>query len=241
MVEYNVYCDESCHLEHDDSSAMFLGAITCPKSDVRKYLKDIKRIKEKHGLNSSYEFKWTKVSQGALPFYEEIIEYFFQSEMGFRCVIANGKKELSNEIFNQTYDEWYYKMYYLLLSKMLDTENMYYVYADIKDTNGGRKVKKLQEIINNFLYCFSSECLKRVQLVRSDEISLIQLADLLIGTVAYTNRFLADFNPPENVSKAKIKLCKYVMYLSGGFSLTQSTSKDEKKFNIFAWEPRKLW
>ena len=107
-MEYNIYCDESCHLEHDDSSAMFLGAITCPKSDVRKYLKDIKRIKEKHGLNSSYEFKWTKVSQGALPFYEEIIEYFFQSEMGFRCVIANGKKELSNEIFNQTYDEWYY-------------------------------------------------------------------------------------------------------------------------------------
>jgi len=29
MVIYNVYCDESCHLENDDMSVMVLGGVTC--------------------------------------------------------------------------------------------------------------------------------------------------------------------------------------------------------------------
>ena len=31
MTEYNLYCDESCHLEHDDSDVMVLGALIIPK------------------------------------------------------------------------------------------------------------------------------------------------------------------------------------------------------------------
>jgi hypothetical protein len=27
---FNVYCDESCHLEHDRQQAMVLGAVWCP-------------------------------------------------------------------------------------------------------------------------------------------------------------------------------------------------------------------
>ena len=27
---FNVYCDESCHLEHDRQKVMVLGAIWCP-------------------------------------------------------------------------------------------------------------------------------------------------------------------------------------------------------------------
>lgn len=30
-MKYNVYCDESCHLEHDNSSVMILGAMYCPE------------------------------------------------------------------------------------------------------------------------------------------------------------------------------------------------------------------
>jgi hypothetical protein len=31
MTEYNLYCDETCHLEHDDSNSMALGAVIVPK------------------------------------------------------------------------------------------------------------------------------------------------------------------------------------------------------------------
>jgi len=30
--EFNVYCDEPCHLENDRQPVMLLGAILCPKS-----------------------------------------------------------------------------------------------------------------------------------------------------------------------------------------------------------------
>jgi hypothetical protein len=30
-TEYNVYCDESCHLENDGQKAMVLGSVWCPK------------------------------------------------------------------------------------------------------------------------------------------------------------------------------------------------------------------
>lgn len=30
LILINIYCDESCHLENDESDIMVLGAITCP-------------------------------------------------------------------------------------------------------------------------------------------------------------------------------------------------------------------
>ncbi len=33
---YNVYCDESCHLEHDDKPVMVLGAIWCNHDKTRE-------------------------------------------------------------------------------------------------------------------------------------------------------------------------------------------------------------
>ena len=44
MTEYNFYCDESCHLEHDNSNVMVLGAVWCPK-DKRH---EIRRQKEEN-------------------------------------------------------------------------------------------------------------------------------------------------------------------------------------------------
>lgn len=35
MTEYNLYCDESCHLENDDSNVMVLGALILPKDKKR--------------------------------------------------------------------------------------------------------------------------------------------------------------------------------------------------------------
>ena len=30
-MEYNIYCDESCHLEHDGIKPMAIGAVWCPR------------------------------------------------------------------------------------------------------------------------------------------------------------------------------------------------------------------
>lgn len=33
---FNVYCDESCHLENDHQKAMVLGAVWCPLEKSRE-------------------------------------------------------------------------------------------------------------------------------------------------------------------------------------------------------------
>lgn len=42
----NMYCDESCHLEHDGINVMGLGAVWCDKKHVREINERIREIKK---------------------------------------------------------------------------------------------------------------------------------------------------------------------------------------------------
>lgn len=42
---YNVYCDETCHLEHDGINVMVLGAIWCPQNKLKEINQRIRQIK----------------------------------------------------------------------------------------------------------------------------------------------------------------------------------------------------
>ena len=75
---YNIYCDESCHLEHDGESAMTIGGVWCPFNKKNEIFHRIREIKEEHGLNKNFEIKWNKVSPGQLDFYMDIVNYFFE-------------------------------------------------------------------------------------------------------------------------------------------------------------------
>ncbi len=59
---YNVYCDESCHLENDHQQVMVLGAIWCPLEKTREISVRIREIKASHEVNPKMEIKWTKIS-----------------------------------------------------------------------------------------------------------------------------------------------------------------------------------
>ena len=48
----NIYCDESCHLEHDKAKAMLLGAISCSESEKSRIYSEIRAIKERHSLST---------------------------------------------------------------------------------------------------------------------------------------------------------------------------------------------
>lgn len=235
---FNIYCDESCHLQYDDSDIMLMGGISCEKKHVKELSKKIRTIKKQYGLSESFEIKWTKVSPAKLDFYMALIDCFFDSPIQFRCVVATGKKKLDHQAYNQTYDEWYYKMYYLLLNKMLEPTEEYSVYIDIKDTNGGKKSRKLKEILNHSLYSFYNSCIQKVQIVKSNEVELLQLCDLLMGCIGFLNRFLNPLTNSEDAkSLAKIKMCQYLQ-TKAQRPLDQKTPLSETKFNIFVWEPR---
>ena len=226
--EYNVYCDESCHLENDGQEAMVLGCVWSPKEKTKEINVRLREIKEKHGVSSLLEVKWTKVSPGKLSLYRERVDYFFDDDdLHFRGLIIPDKQKLNHKKFNQDHDLWYYKMYFDLLKVILNPDSQYRVYIDIKDTNGGDKIRSLHDVLSNNMYDFSKKVIERIQLVRSHELEQLQIADLLIGGLAYASRGL-------NGSNAKLNLVDRIRERSG-YSLTKSTLLREEKFNLLYW------
>ncbi|MEI6089398.1 MAG: DUF3800 domain-containing protein [bacterium] len=228
-TEYNIYCDESCHLENDKQKAMVLGAIWCPKTNTQNIFKDIRSIKTKHGLPTRFEIKWNKVYPAKIDFFEDLIKYFFNNEdLHFRVIVIPDKSKLNHEDFDQTHDDFYYKMYFNLLKVILDPESSYYIFLDIKDTRSQKKINILKDILRNNHYDYSKEIIKGIQHIRSHEVELLQLTDLLIGAFSYLHRGL-------NGSSAKLKLIEQIKEYSG-YSMVKSTLFLENKFNIFIWD-----
>jgi hypothetical protein len=181
---YNIYCDESGHLEHDGQPSMVLGAVWCPLEKSREIAERIREIKVRHGLAADFEIKWTKVSPAKADFYRDVPDYFFDDDdLHFRALLVADKSALRREDFDQDHDTFYYKMFFDMLKVLLSPEHRYRIYLDVKDTRSARKVRQLHEVLSNNMYDFRREILERVQSVRSQEVEKMQLADLLIGVV----------------------------------------------------------
>lgn len=229
QIEYNVYCDESCHLENDHQPVMLIGGIWCPKSDVQRLSDEIRKIKASR--NARGELKWTKVSKAKQSFYFDLLSYFFKTpELHFRCLVVNDKSRLNHDYFNQgSHDTFYYKMYYSMLKIILSPQNRYYIYLDIKDSRSQNKVNKLKEVLCNNVYDFTKQMIANIQHIRSYESELLQLADLLLGAVSYKNRNLRG-------NDTKISIINYIEQKIGQ-SLRLSTSLFNEKFNLFIFSP----
>lgn len=231
---FNVYCDESCHLENDRQKAMVLGAVWCPLEKTREIAVRLREIKQKHGLSPQFEVKWTKVSPAKKSFYLDLIDYFFDDDdLHFRAIIVPDKSKLRHEAFpGQDHDVWYYKMYFDMLKVILRPDARYRIYLDIKDTHGADKAAKLRELLCNNMYDFSREVIERLQLIHSHEAEQLQLADLLIGAISYLNR---DLN--SNIGKTAII---DRMRQRTGYDLTRTTLLREEKVNLFRWHAMEI-
>lgn len=228
----NIYCDESCHLQNDSSDIMVLGGISCNDEEKKKIFNDIRLIKVKHNLSSWFEIKWTKISYKKIEFYKELIDYFFKNNLKFRGIIATDKKNLNHVKYNNgDYNEWYYKMYYLLLDYMIAPSNEYRIFIDIKDTKGGPKVKKLHEVLCNYKYDFKHKVIRDIKQINSKESEILQITDLFIGALGFKNRKIKNLN-------AKSEIVEYIES-KYQIKMNKKTSRNEEKFNIFIWEPRK--
>jgi hypothetical protein len=227
---FNIYCDESCHLEQDGHGIMVLGALWCPTEKTQEISERIREIKARYGLGRHAEVKWTRVSPSKHQMFLDLVDYFFDDDdLFFRGLLVAEKGLLRHKDFHQTHDDWYYKMYFLLLSFILSPKERYRIYLDIKDTRGGEKVRLLQDVLSNSKYDFSRRIVERIQIVRSHEVELFQLADLLIGAIAYLNRDLT-------TSKTKLAIVNRIRERSH-YSLTRNTLMRERKLNLFRWEP----
>src|SRR3989339_108507 len=196
----NIYCDESCHLEHDNQKVMVLGAVWCPFDKKDEIFERIREIKVKHGLKRDLEIKWTKVSKSKVQFYIELVDYFFDDDdLHFRGLVVPDKSILKHKELEQDHDTWYYKMYFSMLKVLIDPHAKNRIFLDIKDTRSADKTKKLHDVLCNEKYDFDRQIIEKIQTVRSHEVELLQLTDLLIGAVSYINRGLRENEGKLNV------------------------------------------
>lgn len=229
----HIYCDESCHLENDHLSAMVLAAVACPAAKRKQIGRAIKALKRRHGVPDSREIKWAQVSPSTLGFYRELVSLFFdEPALGLRGVVVPDKQLLDHDCFNQSHDDFYYKMWWQLLTRMIDDQHVFRIFVDIKDTHSNIKLGKLHEVLCNTYYDFNNDRIESIEAVRSHDVPLVQLADVLAGVLSHRFRGIQG-------SQAKQSLIQYVRERSG-LSLDRSTPPGARKFNLFVWRAQEV-
>lgn len=218
---FNIYCDESCHLENDHKKFMFLGSVSCAFPQVKKHTAQIKEIKSKHNFYA--EIKWSNVSMSKVKFYIDLIDYFFYTDLRFRAIGIDKSKIECDE--TNSYDDFYYKMYYQLLNHKIDSTCNYNVYLDIKDTLSAFKVQKLKKILNMRYSAF-----RNVQNIRSEESLILQMADLIMGAISY------NANDENKLNKAKVQIIERIKKHTSSIDLNKTNYSE--KLNLFFIELR---
>lgn len=232
MTEYNVYCDESCHLENDEASVMVLGGVYCPKSKCGLIREDLNKIKASYSLTSGVELKWAKVSFDKRDIYIDFIKYFFNSPyLNLRVLVAD-KTKLNHVKFNQTHDDWYYKMYYNLVRYFFWLEGKFNIYIDIKDRYSNMKAKELLKIFHRAIKSNPNDTIKKVQPIRSNETPIMELTDILIGAFGYANRF----EVADRKNLGKVMVIQEIEQHLPRNTLRQLTYNGNK-INAFYWDP----
>ena len=230
----NIYSDESRHTSGGDNF-MVIGAISCKRDDKRELVHKIHLLKKKHDAQG--EFGWKRVSPNKKEFYFDLIDLFIEQDLDFRCIVVD-KRLLNDDIFNDGDKELgFYKFYYLMLKESLKSEFIYHIYMDWQQNREQHRFHDLKYILDKKLSGRAKiSCLEPVT---STNQPLIELADLFIGAVGY------QYNKRKE-SAVKVEFCtklaKSLNKLNSNYfkynRLDTFTKRDEKKFNIFRWQPK---
>ena len=229
-MEYNIYCDESCHLVSNDSKYMLIGAVYCPKIKVKKVNEYIEHLKENYNISNKIELKWNKIDKKTEKLYLDIINYFFNNDdLKFRVIVID-KTKLDHEKYNQTENEFYHKAYYEMLKYIIIPGNSYNIYPDIKDTNSYYYHQVMLDYLRIKMQDTNKKTIKKVQPIRSYEAPILQINDILIGALSYHYRNLSKNSVKLNIISEIKKLYQN--------DLNETSYCSNTKFNIFIWRSR---
>jgi hypothetical protein len=233
-MNFDIYCDESRQEYFATPSSgpqerfVLIGGLWII-TEQREYLKaQIGDLRARHSVHG--EFKWTRVSPSRLPFYLDLVNLFFDSDaMRFRCLVLPANQLDAIRFHHGDNELMFYKFYYQLLHNWILDFNTYQVFTDLRTNRVKQRLERLRQILDSSNY-FAE--VASVQALPSEQLDLLQLADVLIGAVGY--RFHHG-----NASPAKLAVSQEIETRLG--RPIQPTRKVEEKFNIFRWRPGGGW
>ncbi len=225
---YEVYCDESrqqlfTDAQLTDGQYAVIGSLWIDANDRQSLKNEIQRVRETHGVYA--ELKWKKISPSRLDLYRDLVRLFFAEAMKFRCIVLPAS-QLDSGTFHQSDEElMFYKFYYQLLHHWIARPHSYRVFLDVKTNRVHGRVSTLENVLCNA----NPGCQITVQALPSDELVLLQLADVLIGAVGYRLHAL-------DTSGAKLAVVEEIESHIG--HPIRGTPRSTSKFNVFRFHPR---
>lgn len=235
MHDYEIYCDES-HPElfvagpnSTITTHAAIGSVWLPASRREDIKSQVRVLRQHHGIWG--EAKWTKVGSKSLAFYKDLVDVLLtDSDIRFRSIIVEAQK-LDLTRFHQDDPELgFYKFYYQVIHHWTTSEETARVFCDSKVNRDLTRLTTLRDVLNRK---FQRPCIESIHAVASDQSSLIQLCDVLLGAVQ------AKFNKSNRGSKPKLELIRHVESRIG--HPIGATVKAEKQFNVFKIQLSESW
>ena len=224
-MKFLVYCDETLPdlftTTKTIDKRLMIGSLWIEAELKDNFKEKIKELRVKY--NCWGEIKWTKVSVSKETFYLELVDLFFSYGMQARFrVIGINPKQVNWAMHGNDRELGFYKFYYFLLEKWLHDFNEYTIYCDSKVNRDLSRLNKLHEILETATW---NANIKRVQALPSNEVVLIQIADLFLGATS------AKVNAITHTNKAKINLIAHIEKHLG--RQIGPTTMSEQKWNLF--------
>jgi hypothetical protein len=224
-MKFLVYCDETLPdlftTTKEVDKRLMIGSLWIEEELKDTFKEKIKELRAKY--NCWGEIKWTKVSPSKEKFYCELVDLFFSFGLQARFrAIGIDPKQVNWAIHGNDRELGFYKFYYFLLKQWLRDFNEYSIYCDSKVNRDLSRLNKLRKILESATW---NANIQNVQALPSNEVVLIQLADLFLGATS------AKINNTIYKNKAKINLITHIeKHLRRQI---KPTAMSEQKWNVF--------
>ncbi len=225
-MRYSIYCDEA---STTGAQFMLIGGLWVPQDRETTIRRTFKEIRTRYRLDA--EMKWTKVSRTKLPAYKAFLDTFWlYPELSFNCIVVD-TYILDHKTYNRGDEELgFYKFYHLVVRHNLNFRNLYWLYTDERHNRKSYRLSTLRLTTNNWWKKKAHvEPLRNIEPRSSKDEDFIQLADILLGAIAY------EWNGYSS-SVPKLELARYIADRSGKKSLRSAGGRGAK-VNIWEWKP----
>ena len=138
-------------------------------------------------MGAASEIKWAKATARTLPFYERVLDTFFDNRWP-RLSVLTVTKGPNWQVWGRTEEERFFKAYYVFLMRNAGPFSRYNVYLDDKSLQRGYRWSTMHFLVNRARrseWGLSRRNIRVLKAVDSKGNELIQLADLLLGCATW--------------------------------------------------------
>ena len=228
-----VYADESSQNQH---RYLVLGAIVVEMLNTPDLIETIRKARLPELPQG--EAKWVKVSKSKLAAYKRIVDVVFDNpdKWHFHSLFVDTTQQDHKKFNDDDREIGFNKELYQLANKVgqLYSGSYFHLYPDYRDTKSSPEELRL-------ILCQGAKkrgdkrdwLVRRCQFRDSKKTLPLQVADILIGAIAYQ---LNGHDKAEGASPAKTELAQYIMKRAGIADVLKGTAR-VAKFSVW---PRRL-